>query len=123
MKSLKKLFIAIMAVTMCLTLAACGGSGGGIIYNPTPTPDPPAPPVNPKATITGYLSYGETASSAAPARAIGDLVNNAPVQLRKTSDYNTVLSTVYTANGKFVFTDLSAGDYLITARMADGAVV
>ncbi|HOT76344.1 MAG TPA: hypothetical protein PK467_11185 [Candidatus Wallbacteria bacterium] len=122
MRSLKNFFTVIAMITMCLTLAACGGSGGGIIYNPTPTPDPPAPPVNPKATITGYLSYGETAFSAAPARAIGDLVNNAPVQLRKTSDYNTVLSTVYTVNGKFVFSGLTAGDYLITARASDAGV-
>ena len=114
----------ILILAICFSLSACGGGGGSIIYNPVPTPDPPAPPVNPGASISGYISYGETAAGAAPMRAAtGDLVNNAAVELRKKADYNTVLSKVFTVNGKFSFNELKPDDYIITARITDGVTV
>ncbi len=113
----------LLIIAVCFSLSACGGGVGSIIYNP-PTPDPPAPPVNPGASISGYISYGETAAGAAPMRAAaGDLVNNAAVELRKKDDYNTVLSTVFTVNGKFSFNELKPADYIITAKITDGATV
>jgi hypothetical protein len=124
MKLMKKIMTTLLIFAVCFSLSACGGGGGSIIYNPVPAPDPPVPPVNPGAGISGYFSYGETAAGAAPMRAAaGDLVNNATVELRKKADYNTVLSTVLTVNGKFVFSKLDPAEYIITGRITDGAFV
>ncbi|OGM04316.1 MAG: hypothetical protein A2008_04595 [Candidatus Wallbacteria bacterium GWC2_49_35] len=128
MKAIKKLLIAIMISGTLFFLGACGGGIGSIIYNPDPV-DPPSPPIDPKAFITGYVSYGETSAMAAPEAqaplraSAGDLVNNAAVELRKKNDYGTILATVYTLKGKFTFADLSAAEYVITASIIDGAAV
>ncbi len=132
-----KIIIFIILVFFCLSLTACGGGGGSII-NPVPEPEPPVPPVNPGASISGYIAYGETADGAAPQlertdsaqkaaanqrAAAGELAANAAVELRKKGDYNTILSTVYTVNGRFIFNGLDPAEYIITARALDGGTL
>ncbi|HNY12688.1 MAG TPA: carboxypeptidase-like regulatory domain-containing protein [Candidatus Wallbacteria bacterium] len=118
-------FMALIAI-LSLFISGCGGgAGGSSVTTTTPTEDPTQGQA--QSSITGYVTYGETALTKAPLReaGIGTLVSGATVELRKASDVSgtPVKTTTTTASGKFSFNGLSTASYVITAKITDGTTV
>lgn len=114
--------------------SGCGGGGGstGSVVTPTNTDDTSgATGTTARASITGYVIYGETASFAAPglsasrAASAGGAVSGATVELRSVSDPNgsPIQTKTTSSTGKFAFTDVGAGNYFVTAKALDGATL
>jgi len=130
-RSLVPIFMFLIVLIMA---AGCGGGGGGSTST-TPTgtgTDDPTPATGvPKASITGYVVYGETAAFAAPglapsrAASAGGAVSGATVELRKIEDPNgsAIKTATSSTSGKFSFSSLDTGSYFVTAKALDGSTV
>ncbi len=123
---LRKLRFTALMVFLFLFAAGCSGGTSSIVEILVPPVEDPTQG-QAQSSITGYVTYAETALTKAPQReaAVGTLVSGATVELRKSSGISGAPLTTTTTgvSGKFSFTGLSTASYVITARITDGTTV